>query len=185
MSWPENCIKARDLSVFNITNCQLFIPSFMRKLPWFSTLSILIVVLALAACGKSTSNNNNTNTNVVLLTKATWKFDTAGVDLNRDGIIDQADETLESCFKDNTYIFKTDSTVFVDEGPTKCDGGDPQTATYPWTITGSNPAILKSSVNPILAEGLKVRTLTDTKLTVYKDTAVLGVSFWYIFSLKH
>jgi hypothetical protein len=157
---------------------------FMRKLLWFPTLSILIVALALAACGKSSSNNNNSN-NVTLLKKGTWKFDTAGVDINKDGIIDQEDETLEPCFKDNTYVFATDSTVVVDEGPTKCDAGDPQTATYPWKITSGNPATLTSSFNPILAEGLKVRTLTDTKLTVYKDTSLLGVSFWYIFSLKH
>ena len=121
---------------------------------------------------------------MTLLKKAVWKYDTSGIDFNKDGNIDFADD-LTACFKDNTYLFNTDSTVVLDEGPTKCDAGDPQTASYPWTISSGNPAILKSSVNDILKEGLKVKTLTDTKLVVYKDTSMSGVSLWYVFSLKH
>ena len=36
------------------------------------------------------------------MTQAIWRYDTSGIDLNKDGKIDVAD-TLQSCFKDNTY----------------------------------------------------------------------------------
>ena len=144
---------------------------------------ILALSIAWASCGKS--NSNNSNYNVTLLTKSIWKFDTAGIDLDKNGTIDQEDNSLEPCFKDNTYVFNKDSTVDMDEGATKCNAADPQTSSYGWTISNSNPPVLKSDVNPILAEGLKIKTLSDTKLVVYKDTSYLGISFWYVLSLKH
>ena len=155
----------------------------MHKLLWIPCLMFLGLSIAWASCGKSNSNTGNSN--VTLLTKSTWKFDTAGVDLDKNGTIDQEDNSLEPCFKDNTYVFNKDSTVVMDEGATKCNAADPQTSSYTWSISNSNPAVLKSDVNPILAEGLKIKTLTDTKLVVYKDTSYLGISFWYVLSLKH
>ena len=155
----------------------------MRKFLWIPCLMTLALSIAWASCSKNNSNNNNNN--VTLLTKSTWKFDTAGVDLDKDGNIDQEDNSLEPCFKDNTYVFNKDSTVVMDEGATKCDAGDPQTSTYSWTLTNGNPPVLKSDVDPILATGLKVFKLTDTRMTVYKDTSYMGVSFWYVLSLKH
>ncbi|MDO6433861.1 hypothetical protein Q4E93_24860 [Flavitalea sp. BT771] len=156
----------------------------MQKLLWTaSCLLLLTLAINWASCSKSNSDSNSAN--VTLLTKSVWKFDTAGIDMNNDGNIDQEDPSLEACFKDNTYLFNKDSTVVMDEGATKCNSADPQTATYSWSLTNSNPPVLKSDVNPILAQGLKVRTLTDTKLTVYKDTSFQGIKFWYVLSLKH
>jgi len=156
----------------------------MQKRLWIPCLTALALSIAWASCSKNNSNSNY-NAQVTLLTKSTWKFDTAGVDLDKNGVIDQEDNSLEPCFKDNTYVFNKDSTVVMDEGATKCDVSDPQTSSYSWTLTNGNPAVLKSDVDPILAEGLKVFALTDTKLTVYKDTSFMGVSFWYVLSLKH
>jgi len=145
--------------------------------------SLMTLTLIWTACSKSKSSNSN-NSNMTLMTQAIWKYDTSGIDLNKDGVVDLTDN-LQACVKDNTYQFKTDSTVIVDEGATKCNSTDPQTATYSWSISSGNPAILKSDATPLLASGLTVLTLTSTKLTVYKDTTVQGVSIWYIFSLKH
>ena len=156
----------------------------MKKHLWVPGLIILTFSVAWAACSKSSSNNNNNNTMVTLMTKSTWKFDTSGIDLDKNGTVDQEDPILDPCFKDNTFLFNKDSTVVMDEGADKCST-NPQTATYSWTITNGNPAILKSTVNPILAEGVKVYSLTDTKLVVYKDTSIYNVSFWYVMSLKH
>lgn len=122
---------------------------------------------------------------MTLLTQAVWKYDTSGLDLNGDGKIDYPDTVAQPCFKDNTYQFKTDSTVIVDEGATKCDTAAPQTATYSWTISNSNPPILKSNADSILTGGVTVLVLTGTQLKVYKDTTILGVSLRYILSLKH
>jgi hypothetical protein len=152
----------------------------MKKFLWISaSLTILVV------CCKKNNSSSNSNSQMTLMTQAVWKYDTSGIDLNKDGIVDFADTTLQPCFKDNTFQFNKDSTVIVNEGATKCNASDPQTATYSWSISNTNPPILKSNADPILATGLPVLTLTSTKLTVYKDTTVLGVSLWYILSLKH
>ena len=153
----------------------------MKKLLWIVP-SLITLSILWAACSKNSSNNSNSR--VTLMTQAIWKYDTSGIDLNKDGNIDLAD-TLQACFKDNTYQFKTDSTVIVDEGATKCNSTDPQTATYSWKISSGNPAILTSNADPIFVSGLTVQTLTSTRLTVYKDTTIQGISFWYVLSLKH
>jgi hypothetical protein len=156
----------------------------MKKLLWIAP-CLLVALSIWCSCSKNSSGSNSNSANVTLMTKSVWKYDTSGFDIDKDGNIDQEDNILEACFKDNTYIFNKDSTVVMDEGATKCDGSAPQTASYSWTITSDNPAVLKSDVDPLLAAGLKVRTLTDTRLTVYKDTSYLGISFWYVLSLKH
>ena len=153
----------------------------MKKFPWMAA-SLMTLTIAWSACSKNKSDNSNSR--VTLMTQAVWKYDTSGIDLNKDGNIDLAD-TLQACFKDNTYQFNKDSTVLVNEGATKCNSSDPQTATYSWSITSGNPAILKSDADPVFVTGLTVLTLNSTKLTVYKDTTIQGISFWYILSLKH
>jgi hypothetical protein len=153
----------------------------MKKLLWIVP-SLITLTVAWAACSKNSSSSSNSR--VALMTQAVWKYDTSGIDLNKDGIIDIAD-TLQACFKDDTYQFNKDSTGILNAGAIKCNSTDPQTSAFSWSISSGNPAILKSDVNPILAEGLTVLTLSSTKLTVYKDTTIQGIGFWYIFSLKH
>ena len=154
----------------------------MQKRLWiFPCLITLVLSVTWASCSKSSSNDNNTN--ITLLTKSTWKFDTSGIDMDKNGTIDMEDPFIKTCFKDNTFVFNTDSTVVMDEGADKCST-NPQTSTYSWTISG-NPPILRSDVDSILAQGVKISTLTDTKLTVYKDSSYLGFNIRYILSLKH
>jgi hypothetical protein len=155
----------------------------MQKIFW--TAATLMTLIVWTACSKHNSdNNNNNNSQMTLMTQAVWRYDTSGIDLNKDGQIDLPD-TLEACYKDNTYQFKTDSTAVVDEGALKCDGSAPQTATYSWTISKDNPPVIKTDADPILASGIKVKELTSSKLIVYKDTAIQGVGIWFILSLKH
>ena len=155
----------------------------MRQLLWI-TASLMGLLLIWTACSKSNSSNNS-NSPTTLLTKAVWKYDTSGFDLNADGKIDYPDTLAQPCFKDNTYQFNKDSTVVVDEGPIKCNSSDPQTATYSWTMSSSTPPVLKSDANPVLANGVTVQVLNSTQLEVYKDTSILGISIRYILSMKH
>jgi hypothetical protein len=155
----------------------------MKHLLWM-TAALMTLTTVWTACSKHNSSDNNSNSQVTLMTQAVWRYDTSGIDLNKDGQIDLAD-TLATCFKDNTYLFKTDSTVIVDEGATKCDASAPQTATYSWSISKDNPPVIKTDADPILASGIKVKELTSTKLTVYKDTTIQGIGIWFILSLKH
>ena len=111
--------------------------------------------------------------------------DVLAVDLNKDGIIDVVDTTIKSCFKDNTYTFKSDSTGIADNGPTKCNPTDPQTTPFTWSFGGTNQSTIKSDADPLLASGLNIFSLTSTKIVLYKDTTVFGASIWYVVDLKH
>ena len=152
-------------------------------------LAALFLLIIWTACHKSNSSSNtNTNTpsaRTVLLTKAAWKFDTAGADLNKDGTIEQGDNTLQPCFKDNTYLFNTDSTGIADNGALKCNPSDPQTFPFTWNFSNAGDSVIKSNADPILANGINIFSITDTKIVLYKDTSVFGQNFWYVISLKH
>jgi len=150
--------------------------------PLAATLAFLLVCWT--ACSKSSSSSDNSN-RVTLVTKAAWKYDTAGIDLDRNGTIEIGDTTLQACYKDNTYLFNKDSTGVADEGATKCSSTDPQTTAFTWSFSGTNQSKITSTADPLLAQGVNIYSLTDTKFVLYKDTTVLGVNIWYIISLKH
>lgn len=144
----------------------------------------LAAPLIWTACSKSSSNNNN-NTRTTLLTTGAWKYDTAGIDLDRNGTIDIGDTTIKVCYKDNTYQFNKDSTGIANNGALKCDDSEPQTADFDWSYTNAEQTALKSSADPQLAAGINIYALTSDKFVLYKDTTILGVKIWYVLSLKH
>jgi hypothetical protein len=160
-----------------------------KNTPIIPFLSAVFLLIIWTACHKSnSSSNNNTNdpsARTVLLTKASWKFDTSGADFNKDGIIDAGDNTLEPCFKDNTYQFNTDSTGTADNGALKCNVSDPQTFPFTWSFSNKGDSVISSNADPILANGINIFSMTDTKIVLYKDTSAFGQNFWYVISLKH
>ena len=150
-------------------------------------LAALFLTILWAACSKShsTENPNGQSTTVTLITQTTWRYDTSGVDLNKDGIVDVGNDTLITpCEKDDIYTFKSDSTGIIDEGATKCNAADPQTLPFSWGLT-NNQTVLTSSANPILAGGVNIFSLTSSKWILYKDTTVSGFPIRYVISLKH
>jgi hypothetical protein len=159
----------------------------MKKVPVLIpfALAILFFVLPFVACKKNgSSGSNGPSATVKLITQATWKFDTSGVDQNHDGIPEIGDTSIKPCEKDNTYTFRVDSTGTMDEGATKCHVGDPQTVPFTWKLT-NNETVMTSNANPILAAGVNILTITSTKFEVYKDSTVGPFSVRYVLSLKH
>lgn len=57
----------------------------------------------------------------------------------------------QDCTNDNTYTFNSDKTVTTDEGPTKCNGSDPQTKTGgSWELYDNNNKLkVSDGVNTI------------------------------------
>jgi hypothetical protein len=147
-------------------------------------LAVLLFLTVWSACSKSSSGSSGPSANTVLITQATWKYDTSGIDLNKDGIVDIGDTTVPVCEKEYTYLFNKDSTGILTEGATKCNPSDPQTENFTWSFT-NNQSGLTASINPLLSGGVNIFSLTQTSLILYKDTILLGSSFRYVISLKH
>ena len=150
-------------------------------------IAFLLIGFVVFSCKKSSSGGSS-NSNTQLITSATWKYDTATLDVNKDGKPDLPvpPGTILSCQQDNTITFKADSTGILDEGATKCNAGDPQSTPFKWYFKNNGDSLY--SPNPIfggLSGSVKVSTLTSTKLEVIKEYTSSGTSVNIILDLKH
>jgi len=151
-------------------------------------LAVLLIAFVVFSCKKSSSGGSSNN-NVQLVTSATWKFDTAAIDADKNGTPDTQVPAgyILPCVRDNTITFKADSTGTLDEGATKCNSTDPQTSVFRWYFKNNGDSLY--SPNPIfggLSGAVKVSVLTSTKLEVIKDYPIApGYSVNLIVDMKH
>jgi hypothetical protein len=142
----------------------------------------LFFMILWASCSKSHSSNNSTAS---LITQSSWRYDTSGIDLNKDGIVDIGGDTLIApCEKDDIYTFRSDSTGTIDEGAAKCHVSDPQTDPFTWSLT-NNQTVLTVASTAFLSGNINIFSTTSSKWILYKDTTVSGISVRYLVSLKH
>jgi hypothetical protein len=140
-----------------------------------STLFVSAVIIIVASCSKSSSSQPKTK--MQLITASAWKYDTAGVDLNNDGTIDAALPSgyIKDCQTDNLLYFKSDSTGTEDEGATKCNSTDPQTASFTWSFNASQTVInFPDSVFGSVGGAVNITSLTETQLH-FEKTVTQGV----------
>ncbi len=122
---------------------------------------------------------------VNLITSAAWKYDTSGIDIDQNGKVDHiGDTTVTACQKDDIFTFHKDSTGVLDEGPTKCNAGDPQTQPFSWYFM-NNDKVLNVTSNTILNGSLNIFSLTSSNMVIYKDTLFLGAPIRYVVQFSH
>lgn len=152
---------------------------------------ILPVGLAfLPACQKSADGGSGTpaKTKTQLLAKSAWRFDHAGLDLDNNGTIDSPVPAgiLENCDTDGTLTFNANGTGVGDEGPTKCDAADPQTANFNWSLKNNETVI---NISNVLFGGLtgdfKLLGVSETELSLEKAVSSGGLTVNAIVVLKH
>lgn len=132
---------------------------------------VATLFLAVAAVSCNKDDDDKPVTARDRLTSASWKIDTIGFDMDKNGEIDSAvPGGFDSCDLDNTITFSSDSTGVFDEGAMKCDPADPQTTAFTWqlsqdekvlTIVGDIPGELEGDVN--------ILTLEDANLVLSKN----------------
>jgi hypothetical protein len=137
----------------------VFNPFYMKK-----QFAPLVAVFALALAIFSSCNKDDSpipKTNTQLLTQGTWKFKSATVGGS------DASSSLQTCQKDNILTFNAAGTGTVDEGLTKCNIADPQTASLSWNFATSE-TILHVSVSLFTNTGndLTLVSLSETELVV-------------------
>jgi len=122
------------------------------------TIAVIILFSSLfVACKKS----SHVKTRTELLTQNTWKFSSATV----NGM--DASSNLQACQKDNVYTFISAGTGNEDEGPSKCNSGDPQTIPFTWNFT-TNETVLHVSTSFFsgASNDFTIMTLSETQLVV-------------------
>jgi hypothetical protein len=136
------------------------------------------VFFLIGGCSKKSSGSTS-QTKLQLLTASVWKYDTAGIDLNGDGTIDEAlpGGTIPACVMDNTLTFITDSTGVENEGAIKCDSASPQTSNFTWSFNAGQTAInFPDSVFGSFGGTVNITSLTTTQLHLEQAVTQSGIT---------
>ena len=125
----------------------------------------------LTGCGKKDKPDPPPapKTKTELITTSTWKFSSATIGgFNVAG-------SLQTCQKDNVMTFAAAGTGTVDEGATKCSGGDAQTNPFTWNFQTNETTLFVSAT--LFTGGSSTFTvvdLTETQLVLSQMTTLMG-----------
>lgn len=152
------------------------------------TITLALLVIVLAGCSNKDTPPPGVSNNTQLITSSAWKYDNAGLDLDKNGTIDvSVTGQLQACQLDNFLTLSTNGTGVANEGATKCDPSAPQTVAVTWGFA-SNETVLNISGGGIISGiggNFKILSLTSTKLSLSKDTTVGLSSYAFVADLKH
>lgn len=154
--------------------------------------AVLLVIVIAVACSKTSSNSNSTKpvdttkTVMALIVAKPWKFDTSGFDTNNSGTINQGGDTtvVPPCQRDDIYTFNSDYTGSLNTGTRHCSVNESQTQAFAWSLS-TDRKTLKASFNSVLQAGVTILKLDSLHWSVYRDSAMSGVTYRYIVQLKH
>lgn len=112
-------------------------------------------LLAISSCKKKTDeiDTSTASVNVALLTTKAWiiaDHDSNPATNPKGGTVSYA--PISSCYTDDTYTFKTDGTMLVDNGTIRCTGAEAGTSTYNYSVDKVNNTITVDGNNFRLAE---------------------------------
>lgn len=150
----------------------------------FGIVAILISSVVFFSCKKNTVT---VATKTELITKGAWKYDDAGADLDKNGTIELSiSAQLKPCMMDNTISFSANGTGTVDEGALKCDAASPQTLPVTWSFSNNENSLNLGGAGVLGIGGqFKIVTLTETQLSLSKDTTYQGAPVAFVVQLKH
>jgi len=103
-----------------------------------------VAILASVLLNACTKNDTVPKTKAELLTSGSWKQTGAQYKVGADAWADYY-SNIDACTKDDIITFKTDGTLTLDEGATKCDPNGPQVSSGMWLFQ-NNETILSTSV---------------------------------------
>lgn len=125
----------------------------------------MFLAIAAVSCKKDDDKQPST---FELISANTWKIDTMGWDMDKNGAIDGA-LALNPCELDNTLTFSSDSTGAFDEGPSKCADTDAQTTAFTWKLNDSSKVLTIMGDIPGNLEGdVNITSVTDGSLKLSK-----------------
>lgn len=157
------------------------------KMSMKPTVLALLFVCAFAGCSKDDSGNGPTRTQILI--GGAWRFHDAGIDVDNNNTIDAPipDLVLEDCDLDNTFTFRNDGTGFYDEGATRCDPADPQTAEFGWSFTDNDQKITLTQIDfGGLEATFDVRAINEQRLLLSQSVDVgLPVPVTVLLDFRH
>lgn len=137
---------------------------------------VLGLMFSLLSCKKDKKEETVAPTKAALLTSHTWKITAAtAVPSGSSTSIDFYTTYVNSCYKDNIYTFKIDSTLIIDEGSTKCDPNHPQNISEKWYFNSDQTKI--TSFTPWGRQTSDIIELTESTFKTKTLVNASGTSF--------
>jgi hypothetical protein len=100
----------------------------------------ILTILSLFSCKKDRKQNQDVPGAEALLAEKPWKLLSYGYDDNKDGLVNDNEESIKDCEKDNTAIFNIGGTGMVIENTRICEGHE-KTSPFKWLLTNNNTVL--------------------------------------------
>lgn len=127
----------------------------------------VMLVLSLATACKDKKEEPTPKTPNELMAQKKWKLTSGTMKVSMFGqnlSFDMMDE-MEPCEKDNTEKYELNGTFVNDEGATKCDANDPQTAdSGTWSLAENNTKLIRTNTEG--TQTFDIITLDETTLKI-------------------
>jgi hypothetical protein len=142
----------------------------MKKLIFLSGCAVGLFIIGCSKDG-SDDNGDGPSEKMQLITSAAWKYDTAVVEFAGSTYAIPSGLLL-SCDKDNIITLRDDSTGTVDEGPSKCEGGDPQSYDITWEFRNNETVINMPQTLYGISGEIQIKELTASKLKLARPIKI-------------
>lgn len=110
----------------------------------FRVLAIMLLSFVILAANSCKKDDDDSKTKTEMLTGKYWKFTAMNISpaIEFNGL-EYSDlfGLMPNCTKDDLIKYDANGTVTYDEGPSKCDEGDPQTETGTWSFNSDETKI--------------------------------------------
>jgi hypothetical protein len=133
------------------------------------TIILAIVVIVVMGCDKEKTDPAPKKTAAELLTQKEWILTGAGFDDNKNGILDDAENTILDCQKDNSFVFYNNGTGSSLDNTLFC--GSPVNTDFTWQFLENAAKLV------IQTEQLFILQLDEEKLVLNPDLPGLSVKF--------
>lgn len=135
---------------------------------------LLSGLLFFAGCNKDKVNKEGTKSPTQLLTGQQWLLSKAGFDDNNNGVVDDDENILAECQKDDTYIFNGTGTGSIQDNGVTC--APPSASDFSWKFLNNEKEL------QINFQKYFVFRLNENELMLSPDLP-LGTSF--ILAYRH
>lgn len=144
-----------------------------------------ISLLSLNSCSKDEEEAPVPITVKSKIINKDYKMTDYTVSVNGVNLITYSD--VQACAKDNLTKFLDDLTGILDEGPTKCDAGDPQQSAFTWTLVTNDTQLRIEDAGEVTVYNITINNGTTLKLEYNEvgdfdddgvnDTGVIAVTY--------
>jgi len=124
-------------------------------------LLILPVLVLVCSCSKDSKPEGIKRSPAELLTQKQWLLTTAGFDDNGNGLVDNGEDILSACQKDDIYTFNIQGHGSINDQGLRCD--PPSFPDFSWKFLGDDASL------EIGFQKYFIVRLTETELALSPD----------------